>query len=379
MDDVQWVNHSPNRVTIDLSAVVHNLGQVRKLLRKQTKIMGVVKSDAYGHGLLPVSRILVNHGIDCLGVAHLHEAAELRDNGIQAPIILLCGIRTKAEACEVVDRNLIPTLFDLEAAEILARESAGMGKRTAVHLKVDTGMGRLGISHGEIEPFLKKIQGFHNLLVEGLMSHLSSADDPEREFTEHQIRNFARAIQVGRSMGLELPWNNLANSAGIMTYDEAQFGLVRPGIMLYGGLPSPGFISPVSLKGAMRFHGRILQIRHLPDGTPVSYGRTYYTRGPRCVAIVSAGYGDGLPRSISNRGSALVNGTRAPLLGTVCMNLTLCDITGLEGVRAGDEVVFLGSQGGETIRADDIALWAESISYEVLCSIGQRNRKEYLQ
>jgi len=373
------MNHNPNRVTIDLSAVIHNLGQVRKLLRNRTKIMGIVKSDAYGHGLLPVSRTLVNHGIDYLGVAHLHEALELRDNGIQEPIILLCSIRTKAEACEVVDRNLIPTLFDLQAAEILARESAGRGKRTAVHLKVDTGMGRLGISHGEIEPFLKKIQGFHNLLVEGLMSHLSSADDPEREFTEHQIRNFTRAIQIGRSTGLELPWNNLANSAGIMAYDEAQFGMVRPGIMLYGGLPSPGFTSPVSLKGAMRFHGRVLQIRHLPDRTPLSYGRTYYTKGPRCVAIVSAGYGDGLPRSISNRGSALVKGRRVPVLGTVCMNLTLCDITGLEDVRTGDEVVFLGSQGGETISGDDIAQCAGSISYEVFCSIGERNRKDYLR
>lgn len=179
-------------------------------------------------------------------------------------------------------------------------------------------------------------------------------------------------------MGLGLPLNNLANSAGIIGYKEAHLGMIRPGITLYGGLPSPEYKSPVTLKPVMHFNGRIQQIRDLPDKTPVSYGRTYHTKGLRRLAVLSAGYGDGLPRSMSNIGDALIKGKRVPIVGTICMNLTICDITGIDYVKPGEPVVFLGSQGHETITGDDLARWSGTISYEVFCSIGQRNRKEYL-
>jgi len=368
----------PNNLTIDLSALRHNLDQIRALIGQGIKIMGIVKSDAYGHGLLPVSQTLERNGIDCLGVAYLHEALEMRDEGIRLPIVILCGVRTKDEAREVVDKNLTPVLFDMTAAETLAREGAKQGKRVRIHVKVDTGMGRLGISQGEITPFIRKIASLKELDLEALTSHLSSADECVGGFTEYQVENFKKAVETARSLGLRLPSNNLANSAGIMGHKQAHFELVRPGIMLYGGLPSPEFKSPVVLRTAMNFKGRVLQIRELPERTPVSYGRTYYTESPRRIAVLSAGYGDGLPRSMSNRGNVLIKGKKAPIVGMICMNLTICDITGFVDVKPGDEAVFLGSQGDETITGEDLARWADTISYEVFCSIGRGHKKEHI-
>ena len=368
----------PNSLVIDLSALVHNLRQVRMLTGQATGIMGIVKSDAYGHGLFPVSQMLERDKIDCLGVAYLHEALELRKRGIRLPIVILCGIRTRDECHEVVEKGLTPVIFDLAVAEILDQESARLGKKTHIHLKVDTGMGRLGISHKETGPFVQRIMALKNLELEALTSHLSSADERGGDFTGIQIRRFEKAIEAGRSMGLDLPFNNLGNSAAIMAHKKAHFEMVRPGIMLYGGLPSPGFASPVTLRPAMYFKGRIQQVRDFPDQSPISYGRTYYTKGPRQIAILSIGYGDGLPRSMSNTGNVLIGGKKVPVAGRICMNLTVCDITGLEDINAGDEVVFLGHQGQEVITGDDVAGWSGTISYEVFCSIGQCNGKAYL-
>ena len=239
-------------------------------------------------------------------------------------------------------------------------------------------MGRLGISEEEIIPFIHKIAALKDLHLEALTSHLSSADECVGDFTENQIGKFKKAIETTRSLGLHLPSNNLANSAAIMGHTQAYFNMVRPGIMLYGGLPSPEFSSPVALKTVMNFKGRVLQIREFPERTPVSYGRTYYTEGPRRMAVLSAGYGDGLPRSISNRGNVLIKGKKAPIVGRICMNLTICDITDIRDVKEGDEAVFLGSQGDETITGDDLARWAGTISYEVFCSMGRGYRKEII-
>jgi len=372
------MNNEPNSVSIDLSALAHNLRQIRRLVPEDTRIMGIVKSDAYGHGLAPISKALEQDGVACLGVAHLYEALELRKKGIKIPIVILCGIQTKDESRQVVENELSPVLFDAAVAEMLNKESARKGKGTPIYLKVDTGMGRLGISHLDAGPILRRIAALKNLDMKGLVSHLGSADEHASDFTDNQIAIFEKTIEAGRSLGLALPFNNIANSAGIMGYKKAHFGMVRPGIMLYGGRPSPEFESPVLLRPVMHFKGRIIQIRELPGQTPISYGRTYYTNGPSRIAILSAGYGDGLPRSLSNVGEVLIGGKRTPIVGTICMNLTVCDITALKGVKQGDEAVFLGSQGQETLTGDEMAKRAGAISYEVFCSIGQQNRKEYL-
>ena len=370
---------SSNKAKIDLSALVYNLDQVKSLVGPETKIMGIVKSDAYGHGLVEVSRLLEKNEVYSLGVAHFLEALELRKNGIKLPIVILCGIGSREDAEEVVDKDLTPVIFDQESVELLAEEAARKRKKVNIHLKIDTGMGRLGISHADAGAFLKKIVAYSGLYVEALMSHLSSADEPDRDFTNDQIKKFKDVIDTCRSIGLDLPLNNLANSAGIMAYGDSHFSMVRPGIMLYGGLPSPEFNAPSPLKPVMVFTGQVIQVRDLADRTPVSYGKKYYTEGPKKIAIVSAGYGDGLPRSLSNRGKVLIGGESVDIVGTVCMNMVACDITRLKDVTPGDEAVFLGAQGDKIITGDDIALWSDTISYEIFLSIGSRVDKEYIR
>jgi alanine racemase len=373
------MEHSRNGAAIDWTALEHNLNQVRTLLGPAVKIMGVVKADAYGHGLVPVSKALTRMGVDCLGVAHLHEAMEVRESGLRLPIFILSGIRTREEARVVIEHGLTPVFFDPAVVEMIGDECTRMGKKASIHVKVDTGMGRLGIPHTEIQPFLKKIMSFKSLGLGGLMSHLSSADDPDRSFTDSQIRNFKEAIETARGMGFRLPLNSLANSAGVMGHPESHFDMVRPGIMLYGGLPSPEFPSPVALRAVMTFRAVVLQVRDMPDGVPVSYSRTYHTSGDRKIAVLSAGYGDGLPRRLSNQGQVLIRGRHADIVGRVCMNLTMVDVSAVKNVQPGDEAVFLGGQEGSCITGDDLARWAETISYEVFCSIGQRSTRSYGQ
>jgi alanine racemase len=372
------MEQSRNRVVIDLAALEHNLNQVRSLLRPGTKIMGVVKADAYGHGLVPVSRTLKQKGVESLGVAHLHEAMALRSNGIDLPVFILSGIRTKEEARAAIENKLSPVLFDLSVASAMADECARLGLKMGVHIKVDTGMGRLGVPHGELRAFLDRMAHFKPLVVEGLISHLSSADDPDGAFTEAQIRDFKRVIEQARATGLALPLNSLANSAAVMVHGSAHHEMVRPGIMLYGGLPSPDFKSPVPLKPVMSLKGVVLQVRDMPKGVPISYSRTYHTTGEQKIAVLSAGYGDGLPRNLSNKGKVLIRGGKAPIVGRVCMNLTMADVSGLKDIRPGDEAVFLGCQASECIAGDDVAQWAGTISYEVFCSIGQGRKREYV-
>ena len=373
------ISHSPNRVHIYLSALAHNLNQVRKLIGPKTRIMGIVKSDAYGHGLVPISQFLEKNGADSLGVAFIHEALELKQNGIKLPIFILCGIRSREEAVIAVHEDLRPVIFDIQGAEWLSQEAVRGKKQVHIHIKLDTGMGRLGIPHTETPVFLRRLMGLKGLEVEGLASHLSSADEPESDFTKDQIRHFQAAVDAGRSMGLDLPLNHLANSAGIMAYKDSHFEMVRPGIMLYGGLPAPGFPTPVPLKPVMELRGEILQVRDFPDQTPVSYGRTYYTKGPQRLAVTSAGYADGLLRHLSNKGKALIGGEKVDMVGTVCMNMILCDITSTKEVHPGDEVVYIGKSGEGSILGDDVARWADTISYEIFCSIGQKVIKDYIE
>jgi alanine racemase len=352
---------------------------VRKIIGPGIKIMGIVKSDAYGHGLVKVSQTLEKHGVDCLGVAYLHEAITLRKNGTRKPVLILGGIRSREDAEAVFAYRLTPVLSDLSSAEMLAQEcDRRKGRKIHVQIKVDTGMGRLGIPSRDVGPVMEKLKIFKGIFLEALTSHLSSADDLIRDFTETQIADFRRAVDAGRQMGLELPLNNLANSAGIMAHRGSHFDMVRPGIMLYGGLPSPDFKAEVPLLPVMGFRGRILQIRSLPGHTPVSYGRTYTTEGVRKIAVLSAGYGDGLPRCLSNRGKVLMGTRKVNIIGRVCMNMTMADITGTEDLEPGREAVFLGGEEGAAITGEDIARWGDTISYEIFCSIGRANPREYL-
>jgi len=235
----------------------------------------------------------------------------------------------------------------------------------------------LGIAYNELAGPVHKILGLKGLCLKALLSHLSSADESSEDYTLIQIQRFREAIETGRALGGRLEQNSLANSAAILKFPGARFDMVRPGIMLYGGRPSPDFKSPVVLYPAMHYKARVLQVREMAAGHPISYGRAYYTKGPQRVAVVSAGYGDGLPRAMAEQGQMMIGGKRAPVLGRMCMNLTICDVTELGKVMPGQEVVVLGTQGSEAITGDEIAGWAGTISYEVFCALGARNHREY--
>ncbi|MBN2420335.1 MAG: alanine racemase [Deltaproteobacteria bacterium] len=369
---------SPNRLTIDLDALNHNLKQIKTCLAKETKIMGIVKSDAYGHGMVPVSKALVKNGVYCLGVSFIGEALELRKAGIRVPIIILCGIETDEEAEAAVENALTPVVFDLHSAEKLEKRAMENGRKIKIHVKIDTGMGRLGVDLNQTAGFLNDIMKYPFLETEGLMSHLSSADEEDRDFTQGQIEKFKIIVEQARRMGMDLKLNHLANSAGAVSYKDSHFDMVRPGIMLYGGLPSPGFKTEIKLKPVMGLISRVLQVRRFKDNTPVSYSRTYYTAGEKEIAIISAGYADGIPRCLSNRGKVLVGGKPADITGNVCMNMIACDVTGIGNISAGDECVILGSQGDEAITADSIAGLCNTISYEILLSMGRSLEREYI-
>jgi alanine racemase len=364
------------KVEIDLLGLRRNYRSIKALVG-QVEVMGVVKSDAYGHGLLPVSRALEEEKIGWLGVFHWREALELRQGGIRARICVLGGIQGREEAKKVVELELNPILVDLESAQTMHEEARRWGKVVECFLKVDTGMGRLGMFPDEIYELMAAMRGFRNLRPLGLVSHLSSADEDDPSFTLEQIRLFRRAIKAGQEMGLGLPLNHIANTAGALRFKESHFQMVRVGIFLYGALPRHGLRSVLLPEPLMTLRGEVVQVRYLPPNMPVSYCRTYYTSCPTKVAVVSVGYADGIPRSLSNRGYCLIKGRRAPIIGDVCMNLTICNIEGIPDVERGDEVIFLGSQGQDEIRAEELASWAGTIPYEVFCSIGSRNQRVY--
>ena len=368
-----------NIVTIELGAIAHNLRIIRKFLPAKVKIMGIVKSDAYGHGLIQVSKLLAKEGIDYLGVAYPFEAHELIKSGIMTPIVILCGFQNRDEARMIISHHMIPVIWEEDMAYLLYDEAKRLKKTISVLVKVDTGMGRLGIFYEGIGDFIYTLSSLEMLKIKGLLSHLSSADKANDAFTKNQIKKFKRAVNICYEMGLSLSMNSLANSAGIINYgNECLFDVVRPGIILYGALPSPELATPFELRQAMQFTGKILQIKKVPALTPISYGRSYYTKTEQRIAIVSGGYGNGLPKSISNKGYVIIKDKRAPILGQVCMDLLVCDVTHIDNAKIGDDVIFMGASKKERISPDEIASWAKSISYEILCCIGKINKREYI-
>jgi alanine racemase len=369
---------SPNKITIDLGALAHNLGEVRGCIGPDTKIMGIVKSDGYGHGMVQVSKTLVKNGVYGLGVSFIREALFLREKGISTPLVILCGIRTEEEALAVVDNGLTPVVFDLDAALKLDKAASKRGIKLKIHVKIDTGMGRLGFDCREAVSFIKRINEYSSLEIEALMSHLSSADEEDTAFTKGQIEKFRAVVNEAGKMGMGLRLNHLANSAGTVRYPDSHFDMVRPGIMLYGGLPSPGLRSHIKLRPVMGLKCHVLQIREFEHNTPVSYGRRYYTDGNRKIAIVSAGYADGIPRALSNKGKVIINGAFAPIRGNLCMNMLACDITGINNVNPGDECVIMGTVGKNFITGDDIAGLCNTISYEIYLSFGKSLEREYI-
>ena len=361
----------PTRAEIDLDALSFNFRQIRKRISKAAAIVGVVKADAYGHGAVPVSLALERLGVEYLAVAFAEEGVELRKGGVRAPILLLGGIYGD-DAEKVFRYHLTPAVFRTSDLEILSAEGRRRRRKAKVHLKLDTGMGRLGVCPQDWADLLKSLPSFPGIEAEGVLSHYAKADEEEDPFTLVQWKAFEEALAAARELGVSFKYVHISNSAGCIGFPDCCGNLVRPGIMLYGSYPSPSFEKKLPLKPLMTLKTRIHLLKTVPAGTGISYGGTFVTERESLLATLPIGYADGYSRRLSNQGEILVRGRRAPVVGRVTMDYIMADVTGIPNVSEGDEVVLLGRQGRERISADEIARKIGTIPYEVLCGIGKR-------
>ena len=362
---------------INLRALSHNLGVVRKKIAREQKILAVVKADAYGHGLIPVAQTLSKDGVHMLGITQIEEGCELRKAGISTPILLMTGfVEEQIEA--LFQYNLTPVLHHAQFLPHLQRFAQQKQKSMGVHLKVDSGMGRLGFSASEVIEVVEEINGFNGVELEGIMTHFAEAEAKDQAFMIEQTQLFQKFLGSIGKINPRLPIFHAANSAAIITYPPAHFQMVRPGIMLYGYLPPPLGGGANDLLPVMSIKTKILQLKKVPAKTPISYGRTWKTRKESLIATLPIGYADGYPRLLSNRGSVLMGGKRVPIVGRICMDLLMVDVSEMIPPQLGDEVILLGEDGAERINADDIAKWAGTISYEVLCGVSQRIPRIYM-
>ena len=360
----------PTRAEVNLGALAHNVRVMRALVQG-SRLYAVVKADAYGHGLAPVARCFEKQGVDGLCVALAEEGLQLRAFGITAPILVLSGAYGDAHE-RVVAAHLTPVIYSYAQAEAFAR--AGNGSPVSVHLKVDTGMGRLGVPMHELGALLAALRGLPDLRIDGVMTHLSSADsDPE--VTRAQLERFEDAVRAIRAAGHAPKLVHAANSAGALGFIEARHSLVRVGIALYGVPPVEGQVE--GLQPAMRLRTEVLSLRDLPVGSAVGYDQTFRAARPTRIATVPIGYGDGLMRAASNRGVVLVREQRCPIVGRISMDLTTIDVTDVSDCAIGDEVIVIGRQGALAITAQELARACDTIAYEVLTNISPRVPRVY--
>ena len=331
----------------------------------------MVKANGYGHGARAIAAALAAEGSDAFGVATVEEGIELRQTGIQTPILVVAGAYPE-QVDQFFDHRLTPAIHTLESLARLDAAVHGSDRGLQVHLKIDTGMGRLGLIAADVDSWLPAIKSLKALKIEGVFSHFSHAESVEGDYTLQQLRRFQAVIERLRCGGIEPAVVHLANSAATITMPAAYFDMVRPGLMLYGIYPSPTMTNQISLKPVLSWKTRILQVKEVPVGTSISYGQTFITKRKSLIATLPIGYADGYSRLLSNRGEVLVNGKRAPVVGRVCMDLTMIDVTDIGEIRLGDEIVLLGRQGEAEISADEMAAWSNTISYEILTSIGAR-------
>ncbi len=364
--------YRPAWAEINLSNLEFNFRQIKKIVSKKTKIMAVVKCDAYGHGLLPIAKRLTRLNVDYLGVASIDEAVVLRNNRLKLPILVLGSILNK-DVEPVFKYDLIQTVSDYDLALRLNQRAKRAGRVIRVHIKVDTGMGRLGVLFTKAAAFIREVSGLSNLKIEGLFTHFPCADsDPE--FTNYQIKIFNQLNLDLMRIGVKIPLCHSANSMGVMGYSQSHFNLVRPGLMLYGIHPKSGL--DIKLKPVLSLKSRIVYLKRMPAGQGISYGRCYITKKETTVATLSVGYGDGYPRNLSNRGDVLMNGKRFRISGAVCMDQIMLDV-GEERLKTGDEAVLIGSQKNLRISVEELAELAVTIPYEIVCGIGSRIPRIY--
>jgi len=356
-------------VEVNLGNIASNIRYIRSLVGKRVKIIAVVKADAYGHGSVPVSRVLIKNGADILAVANIDEALELREGGILCPILLL-NYTEHNRLKDLLKNRITQTIFDIDSARALSTAAEKMNRIATVHIKVDTGMGRLGILPEDVVKYVKKILNFSGLKIEGILSHLSSAAE-DYTYTLQQFKKFKAVLEELKKAGIEIPVQHIANSTAILAYPQMHLNAVRPGIVIYGVSPWGLKRKCRFLRPAMSFKTKIVSLKEVPEGTGISYGRTFITGRRSVIADIPIGYAQGYDRNLSNKAEVLVKGRRVPLIGRVCMDQCLVDVTDVPGVKVGDEVVLFGRQGREEISVEELAGWTGTIGYEVVATVGR--------
>ena len=370
----------PSKAIVDLSKLDSNIRELRRVLKPDTRFMAVVKANAYGHGAVRIARQALDSGATWLGVAVPDEGAELREAGITAPILVLGGINEN-QVKTVVKYDLSQCIFSLELAKLLDEEAKQAGKRIGLHVKVDTGMGRIGLTDPEkIRELCSELKTYSHIDLEGIFTHFAAADEEDRAFTHNQLTRFNRILELLKSDGIQFKYIHAANSAGILEYPDAHFNLVRGGIAIYGYYPSQ-FVkenSAVRLEPILQWETRVIDVKDIDRGDSISYGRTFTADKPMRIAALPIGYADGFSRLLSNKGLGIINGYKAKVVGVVCMDQTMVDVTNIPSVKPGDTAVLIGNLGKELITADDLACLCNTIPYEILTGIGPRVPRFYI-
>jgi alanine racemase len=373
MDQAAIESGRPTRIVVDLDAIAHNLAAIRA--RTGVPVMAVVKANAYGHGLVPVAKRLEALGVDQLGVAFLEEGIALRQAGVRVPILVMGGI-FGPQAGQFIAHGLEATVSSLDKLRQVEAAAEAAGRKAIVHLKIDTGMERIGVHSYSAGPFIEAAVASRWCETKGVYSHLACADDPASPMTALQVERFAEACAHFGRLGAPMPMRHLANSGGVLHFPETWLDMVRPGIIVYGVLPDPASRATLALRPALSLLSQVVYFKVVKAGRPVSYGATWAPAQDTRVVTVPIGYGDGWPRALSSRGEVLIRGARHPVVGRICMDQFMVDI-GRDSAFNEDEVVLVGRQGAEAIRVEDVAAAAGTIPYEILTGLNLRIPRHY--
>jgi alanine racemase len=370
--------HRPTWADIDLKAIEHNYIQVKRMVGKDVMIMAVVKANAYGHGTVEISQVLEGMGVNYLGVATTDEAVRLRDHGIKIPVLILGSILPE-EVKIAKDRDITITLCNheiLNEIKSLAKCEEPGEPKIKVHIKVDTGMGRIGVWHEDALKFVKEVAAEKCITLEGIYTHFSSAGRDEF-FTNYQIESFERLLASIEKSWIKIPLRHAANSIATVDFKRSYLNLVRPGLIIYGMYPKHTFPKLIKLRPALSLKTKVVFIKDIPAGRSISYGRTFISQKPTKVATLPVGYADGYNRGVSNKAEVLVRGQFASVIGKVTMDQTMIDIGKIKGVKVGDEVVLIGKQGRHEIHVEKLARLAGTIAYDFICGISNRVPRIY--
>ena len=370
---------------INLDAIENNMRQIRKLTSPDSKIMAIVKADAYGHGFFEVASTLANAGADQFGVATADEAIQLRNAGFDNPILIL-GVIFRDELQKIIENDIMPVVFGYRFAKSISDMAALLGKTVKIHIKLDTGMSRIGYvcsgsdSEERILDSITDIASLPNIQIEGIFSHFSKADEADRSYTHLQYERFINIVNKLEERGVHIPTRHICNSAGILVYPQYHMDMVRSGIITYGLAPSGDVdISHTGLRPAMQLKSVVTNLKRIKTDTPVSYGGNYIAKPGTRIATVAIGYADGYSRVLSGKAQVIIKGKKANIVGNICMDQLMVDVTEIDDINIGDEVILFGSDGNNIITVESVAGLIGTINYETICVIGKRVPRVYIR